>query len=212
LRNYRLYFTALFISFTGSLPVGTLNASVTDLTINMGAGAAIQFGLGAILVEVALVRIALVTVRRLAGLKQLLQFFRVFSCALVLLLAVLSLYAAWHMQKQGVVVPFAHYTPFFSGIFLSLINPLHLPFWMGWTAALRSKGVIADTKEDFNVFVTAIGSGTAFAFLLYGVTGHLLITFLRMQENLFNWLVGLALLLAGILQLWKLVAARPVRA
>ena len=202
----------MFISFTGSLPVGTLNVSVTDLTINMGAGAALQFGLGAILVEVALVRIALVTVKRLAGLKHLFQFFRVFACMVVLLLAVLSLYAAWHMQKQGVVVPFAHYTPFFSGIFLSLINPLHLPYWMGWTAALRSKGVLTDRKEDLNVFVTAIGSGTAFAFLLYGVAGHLLITFLRMQENLFNWLVGLALLLAGMVQLWKLLADHPALA
>jgi threonine/homoserine/homoserine lactone efflux protein len=210
LTNYRLYFTAIFISFMGSLPVGTLNVSVTDLTINMGAGAALQFGLGAMLVEVALVRIALVTVRRLAGLKQLFHFFRVFACAIVLVLAVFSLYGAWHMQKQGVVVPFAHYTPFVSGVFLSLINPLHLPFWMGWTAALRSKGVLSDTKEDFNVFVTAIGSGTALAFLLYGVAGHLLITFLRMQENLFNWLVGLALLMAGMVQLWKLLAVRAV--
>jgi hypothetical protein len=202
----------MFISFTGSLPVGTLNASVTDLTINMGAGAALQFGLGAILVEVALVRIALVTVKRLAGLKHLFRLFRVFACMVVLLLAVLSLYAAWHMQKQGVVVPFAHYTPFFSGIFLSLINPLHLPYWMGWTAALRSKGVLTDRKEDLNVFVTAIGSGTALAFLFYGVAGHLLITFLRMQENLFNWLVGLALLLAGMVQLWKLLADHPALA
>jgi hypothetical protein len=212
LTNYRLFFAAWLISFTGSLPVGTLNASIADLTINMGPGAAFQFGMGAILVEVALVRIALVTVRRLAGLTYLFRFFRVFSCAIVLLLAVLSLYAAWHMQKQGVVVPFAHYTPFFSGIFLSVLNPLHLPFWMGWTAALRSRGVLNETKADFNLFVTAIGSGTALAFLLYGVTGHLLIMFLRMNENLFNWLVGLALLLAGILQLWKLVAPRPVPA
>ncbi len=202
----------MFISFTGSLPVGTLNASVTDLTINMGAGAALKFASGAILVEVGLVRIALVTVRRLAGLKHLFYFFRVFACAAVLLLAVISLIAAWHMQKQGVVVPFAHYTPFFSGIFLSMLNPLHLPFWMGWTAAFRSKGMLADTKADYNVFVTAIGSGTAFAFLLYGAAGHFLITFLRMNENLFNWLVGLALLLAGIMQLRKLAAGRMVAA
>jgi threonine/homoserine/homoserine lactone efflux protein len=204
LTNYRLFFAALLISFTGSLPVGTLNASIADLTINMGSGAAFQFGMGAILVEVGLVRISFVAVRRLAGLQRLVLLFRVFACAIVLVLAGFSLNAAWQMRQQGVVVPFAHYTPFLSGVFLSLLNPLHLPFWIGWTAALRSKGVLTDSKADLHVFMAAIGSGTALAFLLYGVTGQLLIMYLRMQQNLFNWLVGLALLLAGILQLRKL--------
>ena len=192
--------------------MGTLNASIADLTINMGPGAAFQFGLGAILVEVGLVRISFIAVRRLAGLHRLAQFFRIFACAVVLLLAGFSLYAAWHMSSQGVVVPFAHYTPFLSGVFLSLLNPLHLPFWIGWTAALRSKGMLTDSKADLNLFMAAIGSGTALAFLLYGVTGQLLIMYLRMQQNLFNWLVGGALLLAGILQLRKLLTPRAAHA
>ncbi len=188
----------------GSLPVGTLNVSVADLSINMGAAAAVQFGIGAMLVEVLVVRIALVTVRKLEGLHTLLRFFKGLTCAIILLVAALSLEAAWHMRKPGVAIPFAGHMPFVSGLLLSLINPLHLPFWMGWTAVLKSRKTLTDSRSDYNLFVIAIGCGTSLAFLTYGIAGTLLIMFLRMNQNLFNWLVGLALLVTGLVQLWQL--------
>jgi threonine/homoserine/homoserine lactone efflux protein len=205
-RSIRLFCWAVLISFTGSLPVGTLNVSVADLSINMGAAAALQFGIGAMLVEVLVVRIALVTIRRLEGLHKLLWFFKVLTCAIILLVAAFSLEAAWHMRKPGIAIPFAGQMPFISGLLLSLINPLHLPFWMGWTAVLKSRKTLIDSKTDYNLFVLAIGSGTSLAFLAYGVAGTLLIMFLRMNQNIFNWLVGLALLVTGLVQLWRLFA------
>jgi threonine/homoserine/homoserine lactone efflux protein len=203
-RSIRLFCWAFLISFMGSLPVGTLNVSVADLSINMGAAAAVQFGIGAMLVEVLVVRIALVTVRKLEGLHTLLRFFKGLTCAIILLVAALSLEAAWHMRKPGVAIPFAGHMPFVSGLLLSLINPLHLPFWMGWTAVLKSRKTLTDSRSDYNLFVIAIGCGTSLAFLTYGIAGTLLIMFLRMNQNLFNWLVGLALLVTGLVQLWQL--------
>src|ERR1700722_7767055 len=203
-RSIRLFFWAFFISFTGSLPVGTLNVSVADLSINMGGAAALQFGIGAMLVEVLVVRIALVTIRKLEGLHRLLWFFKILTCTIILFVAVISLEAAWHMRKPGVAIPFAGHMPFVSGLLLSLINPLHLPFWMGWTAALKSRKMLTDSKRDYNLFVLAIGAGTSLAFFAYGVVGTLLIMFLRMNQNIFNWLVGLALLVTGLVQLWQL--------
>src|SRR5690242_10372989 len=58
-RFVKLFLCVLSISFVGSLPPGTLNTGVTGLVVNRGAFAAIQFGLGAVLVEVILVRVAL---------------------------------------------------------------------------------------------------------------------------------------------------------
>jgi hypothetical protein len=205
-RSTRLFFWALLISFTGSLPVGTLNVSVADLSINMGGVAALQFGIGAMSVEVLVVRIALVTVRKLQGLHKLLWFFKILTCTIILLVAAISLEAAWHMRKPGVAIPFAGHMPFISGLLLSLINPLHLPFWMGWTTVLKSRKTLTDSKRDYNLFVLAIGAGTSLAFLAYGVVGTLLIMFLRMNQNIFNWLVGLALLVTGLVQLWRLFA------
>lgn len=206
MRPLRLWAYAFFISFTGSLPVGTLNVSVTNLVVDGNVQAAFLFGLGAILVEMGIVRAGLVIIRRLEGMHRILGWFRVLACIVILLLACISLEAAWHMRPPGAVIPFTGHAPFISGIVLSLLNPLHLPFWMGWTALLRSKGLLSDARGDYNVYVAAIGMGTGMAFLLYGMTGHLLIHFLRMNQDLFNWLVGMALLVAGLAQVWKLLA------
>ncbi len=207
-KPFRLYGYALLISFTGSLPVGTLNVSITDLVIDRRVGAAILFGMGAMLVEVGLVRIALVTVQLLEGMSGLLRWFRLLACIVILSFAYISLEAAWHVEKVRVTDPFIGNAPFVSGLILSLLNPLHLPFWMGWTAVLRSKGLLCNTRREYNVYVLAIGMGTGMAFLVYGITGHLLILFLRTNQNLINWLSGIALLVAGLVQVWKLVARR----
>jgi threonine/homoserine/homoserine lactone efflux protein len=202
-KSFRLCGYAFLISFTGSLPVGTLNVSVTDLVIDRHVGAAILFGMGAMLVEVGMVRIALVVVQQLERMSRLLRWFRALACVVILLFAFLSLEAAWHCRKAGVVIPFTGNAPFVSGVVLSLLNPLHLPFWMGWTAVLKAKGLLTDTRREYNVYVLAIGMGTGIAFLVYGIAGHLLILFLRTNQNLFNWLTGIALLVAGLIQLRK---------
>lgn len=209
-KSFRLYGYAFLISFTGSLPVGTLNVSITDLVIHGNIWAAVLFGLGAILIEISIVRIALVTVKRLEGMDRVVRWLRVFACCVILLLAFISLKAAWCRHSAGVAIPFAGHAPFVSGLVLSLLNPLHLPFWMGWTAVLRTKALLSDTRGDYNVYVIAIGMGTAVAFVVYGVTGHLLILFLRTNQNLFNWLVGIALLIAGFVQVPKTLRAFSV--
>jgi hypothetical protein len=208
-KSFRLYGYAFLISFTGTLPIGTLNVSITDLVIDGNVWAAVLFGLGAILVEVSIVRIALVTVKRLEGMEHVVRWLRVLACCVILLLAFISLKAAWYMRSAGMArsagmtIPFTGHAPFVSGLVLSLLNPLHLPFWMGWTAVLRTKGLLSDSRGDYNVYVTAIGMGTAVAFVVYGVTGHLLILFLRTNQNLFNWLIGIALLVTGLVQVSK---------
>ena len=202
-KSYRLCGYAFLISFIGSLPVGTLNVNITDLVIDKHIGAAILFGMGAMLVEVGMVRIALVTVKRLEGMSRLFRWFRLLGCIVVLLFAFISLEAAWHLRKAGVTIPFAGNAPFVSGLILSLLNPLHVPFWMGWTAVLKAKGLMSDVQRDYNIYVSAIGMGTCIAFLVYGITGHLLILFLRTNQNLFNWLTGVALLVAGLVQVRK---------
>jgi len=206
-KPFRLSAYAFLISFTGSLPIGTLNVGITDLVINGDVWGAVLFGLGAILIEVSLVRIALVTVRRLEGMTRLVKWFRILAGSVILLVAYSSLDAAWHMRKAGTVISFAGHSSFISGLILSLLNPLHLPFWMGWTAVLRAKGLLSDTKADYNVYVIAIGIGTSIAFMVYGITGHLLIFFLRTNQNLFNWLVGIALLATGLVQMQKAITA-----
>ncbi|MBS1662048.1 MAG: LysE family transporter [Bacteroidetes bacterium] len=202
-RQLKLYGWALLISCAGSLPIGTLNAQVANLSIGMDYTEAMLFGLGAILVEVLLVRIAIIAVQRLNRLKRFFKLFSILASILLLFFGYVSLRAAIHMQMPETIFPYTRQHPFLTGLVLSSVNPLHLPFWMGWTAVLRQKGLLADSSADCNVYVAAIGSGTALAFLLYGMAGNLFLGFLMGQQDKINWAVGFALLGAGVVQVYK---------
>lgn len=202
-RYFKLFFWVLMISFLGSLPIGTLNVTVAGLVINKGIIQALEFSLGAILVEVVLVRIAIAAVKKLEGLKRLYKFFSALTCIVLFLFAWISFRAAFEMHKFETALPFTSQRPFLSGVFLSLINPLHLPFWLGWTGVLKSKKIFWDSKTTYNIYVVGIGLGTSIAFFTYAILGNFLIDFLKEKQTILNWIIGIALLGTGLLQLYK---------
>src|SRR5579871_2940490 len=175
IRYLKLFGYVLTISFLGSLPVGTLNINVAGLVINKRIPDAFAFALGAILVEMIVVRIALATVKKLKALKHLYKFFNGITCLILFLFAGMILYAALRMQKLETTLPLTSQHPFLSGLILSVLNPLHLPFWIGWTAILQSKGIFC----------------------------NILIEFLRQKQTMLNWVIGLSLLVTAFVQFYK---------
>jgi threonine/homoserine/homoserine lactone efflux protein len=63
---FKVAFAGLGISFLGSLPLGTMNIAATHISIQQGTGAGLVYATGSMLVEVIVVRIALVAMDWLA--------------------------------------------------------------------------------------------------------------------------------------------------
>jgi hypothetical protein len=167
-RRRRLFLSVVGISFAGSLPPGILNTGLTGLVASAGPVVAGWFGLGAVFAEMAVVRIAH------AGIgfwPRAVRIPRWLSIGLSLLLISLALL---HSGKPGGAPRYLHY-PFLGGVLLSVLNPLHLPFWLGWTGVLRAKNLLADARSEYHLFSAAIGVGTALAFLAYGIAGHFIL-------------------------------------
>jgi threonine/homoserine/homoserine lactone efflux protein len=204
-RKFYLFGSAFLVSFLGTLPIGTLNVSVANLVVRMDTAGAIQFALGAVLVEMLLVRVAVVVMRKLEGMRRLFTFLTLVACLALFVLAGAGLWTAFRMQVPEQVVPLTSDRPFVAGLLLSILNPLHLPFWLGWTAVFRSRNLLTDTSGSYNWYVVAIGTGTSLAFLLYGLAGHLLIDILRERQTLLNIIVSLTLLTTGLITLYKKV-------
>jgi len=171
-RQQRLFFYVAGISFVGSLPPGILNTGVTGLAASAGPAAAAWFGLGAIFAEMAIVRIAHAGIGAWPGTVKIPRWLGI---GLSLLLISLMLF---HSGKVIGAPRYAHF-PFFGGVLLSVLNPLHLPFWLGWTAVLRSKNILVGARVEYHLFSVAIGVGTALAFLTYGFAGHLVLQWWR---------------------------------
>ena len=135
--------------------------------------------------------------------------FSILTSLILLALAFSSLLAACQMQMFRASLPFSTLNPVLSGLLLSLINPLHLPFWMGWTAVLKSKKVLDDRRRSYRTFILAIGTGTSLAFCIYGTAGRFLIHLLGSRQVLLNWIVGIALLITALAQLYKTFFKKP---
>lgn len=204
-RSLKLFSVAFSISFVGTLPIGTLNTSVANYVLNNNLRGAVEFGAGAILVELVLVRLALVLLDKLAHLKKLFQFLSGVMCIIILFLAYKTLNSAFHMMNFQDSLPFVSMQPFYSGLALSLLNPLHLPFWTAWTAVLKSRNVLTDARGANNVYIAAIGAGTCLAFIIYGIAGDFLMNTLKAKHNLINWILGLTLLLTGLITAYKMI-------
>lgn len=86
--------------------------------------------------------------------------------------------------------------PFLAGAMFSLVNPLHLPFWLGWIAVLRQRRILRG--KDGGIFPAAVGAGTALAFLAYGFVGSFFVRWLGMYRGALNWAVALSLIVAGL--------------
>src|SRR5258705_12909019 len=90
----KIFFTGMFISFLGSLPLGTLNVAAMQISISDGYMQAVYFSLGSLLVEMIYVRISLVGIDWIRKQGKLMKIMEWVTLAIIVALAVGSFIAA----------------------------------------------------------------------------------------------------------------------
>lgn len=205
----KIFLWAFGISFLGSLPLGTLNVTVTNLVVNEGVDDAVKFATAAVCIEMVMVRIAVVTINKLEKHQKLFRLFSCITCLILLVLAITSLSAAIKKENFEAALPLTKKDPVLSGLLLSILNPLHLPFWIGWTAVLKARKILPSEPGAYNVYIAGIGAGTLSAFVIYALAGSLLINMLKDQQYLLNWFVGITLLVTALIILYKTFRRQP---
>jgi threonine/homoserine/homoserine lactone efflux protein len=188
----------------------SLNVTVTNLSLNKGTDAAIVFGAGAILIELIIIRSSLAAVERFNKMKGYHKWFNGLSFLILLFISLFTIIAAIKMKRFDASLPFAALTPFVSGVVLSVLNPLHLPFWTGWNVALQSKGILKPSTSSYIVYLTGISVGTVLAFVLYSIVGGRLIKLVDNKQDIINWIVGLFLLVTALAQLFKSIRQKKL--
>ena len=94
----RVLFWGMLVSFLGSLPLGTMNITVTQISVQAGIQDGFAFALGSMLVEVAIVRIALITMKWITGQHKLFRVLEYLTTSVILLLSITSFVAAYKMS------------------------------------------------------------------------------------------------------------------
>jgi len=200
----RIYCVGLLISFLGTLPLGTLNISALQLSISDGFWPAIDFSLGALIVEIIYVRISLAGIQWIRKQKKIFLFLEWVTLVIVLALAIASFIAAAQPSGNKNVI-LSNGTPrFLLGMAMSAVNPMQIPFWFGWSTFLFSRKLLEPGENQYSPYLAGIGTGTLIGHIVFIFGGRFLVNRIGSDLHFINILIGCVFAFTAGLQIWKM--------
>jgi threonine/homoserine/homoserine lactone efflux protein len=197
--------TGMFISFLGTLPMGTLNISAMQISITDGTRPALLFTSGAILVEVVYVRFTLVAMGWFRQHKKLLKGMEWLTIVIILALAISSFYTAMHPSVRSNPILSNSVHRFWLGAGLSAVNPLQIPFWFGWSTVLSERNLLKREEDQYVPYIAGIGFGTLIGHCIFIFGGKLLVDSLNTSQDIIQWVIGGIFLATAIIQLVRML-------
>lgn len=197
--------TGMFISFLGTLPMGTLNISAMQISVTDGIRPALYFSIGALLVEVIYVRLTLVAISWFRQHKKLLKGMEWATLLIILALALASFYTAMNPSIKSNPILSNSVHRFWLGAGMSAVNPLQIPFWFGWSTVLANRGVLTRENNNYIVYILGIGIGTFIGHCIFIFGGKLLVDTLQARQDVIQWVIGGFFLITAIIQSVKMM-------
>jgi threonine/homoserine/homoserine lactone efflux protein len=205
MKLFRVFVSGMFISFLGTLPLGTLNISAMQISVSDGIRPALLFALGALLVEIIYVRISLVAMNWVTRQKKLLVALEWGTVIIITALAISSFVAAADPEVKKNVILSNTIHRFWLGVMLSAINPVQIPFWFGWSTALFARGVLKPISSYYNLYILGIGFGTFLGNLVFIFGGRFIVDKLNTNQKYLHLIIGTIFLLTALIFLVKLI-------
>jgi len=202
----KVFFIGFLISFLGQLPLGNMNLTATQLSVQESFRNAWKYGLGIVLIEIIYLRLALTGMDWVVEHKQLFMIMGWLTVILFVALGVLAFVMARKQTsaKKGLLLN-NKMNRFLLGVVVSGINPAQIPFWFLWSTQLLNSKVLSPTNEQFNLFTAGAGLGSLAGLALYIHGGKWLITKLKTSNRALNIFMGIVFILAGLFQLYNML-------
>ncbi|MEJ7913854.1 MAG: LysE family transporter [Chitinophagaceae bacterium] len=206
----RIFFTGMFISFLGSLPLGTLNIAVMQISISDGIGEASLFALGSLVSEVIYVRLSLVAMDWVRKQQKLFRVLEWVTLGIVIALTVSSFYAALHPSVKENVFLSSSLNRFVLGLVMCALNPVQIPFWFGWSTVLFTKQILLPKNSHYNSYIAGISLGTIAGNCVFIFGGQLIANKLSNNGSLLSWIIGGIFALTAVIQAYKMATKKNV--
>lgn len=200
-KNYKLFFSGLAISTIGALPLGTLNVFAMKISQAKGIAAGFAFSIGVLLIEMIYVFFTLKLFRFLLRKKKAMMVTRWISISIFFLIGI-SFFFPTHSIFLNSPSSLSFEFPFVTGLVMSAINPVQIPFWMGWNAILIERKILELNIEKGIVWILGIGCGTLLALSFFIMSGPSIVNWLGIESQLLNRLIGCIFLITGFIQLF----------
>ena len=205
MKLFRVFITGMFISFLGTLPLGTLNISAMQIAVSDGIRPAILFALGALLVEIIYVRISLVAMDWVTRQKKILRILEWGTVLIIAALAISSFVAASDPAVKKNVILSNTVHRFWLGVMLSAINPVQIPFWFGWSTALFTKKVLEPRQSFYNLYILGIGLGTLMGNMVFIFGGRLIVDKLDANQRYLHFAIGSIFAITALIMFIRMI-------
>lgn len=196
----RIGFTGLLISFLGSLPLGTLNITAFQIAMFQDISRAFWFAIAVVLIELVLVRLTL-NWSGTIDLRSKIFFYTLPLAAIALFyLSVSSFVSINHgsvMNTDFNLIPMIK-SSFVLGVLLSILNPMHVPFWMGWNNILIIQKRLDSTRGMHSSYMFGIGLGSMGGFMLFILLGQFIFKNLNQYHYIISIIMGMVYLCFSI--------------
>jgi len=202
----KIFFTGLFISFLGALPLGSLNMAAMQIAVEESRRKAIYFSLGVAIVEIAYVRISLQAMNWVLENHRLFYWLEVFTVVLFLVLAISNFWVAFKRNGAAKSILLNNsMNRFWLGFTMSAINPVQIPFWFLWSTYLISNQILIPGAANYNTYIFGIGTGTLTGLALFIVAGAWIIRKLNASRKMIHLVVGLVFIISALLQGYRVL-------
>lgn len=200
----KVFSWGLLISFLGSLPLGPLNLITTYVSVSKGTSAGFAFAAGCILTELIFVRLALISMEWISRKQQLFKALEWVTILIILTLAGYSFIAAFKQTGFSSAMPANIKFPFLSGVAISALDPMKIPFWFLWSTFLLGKKILIHENIFYNYYTAGIGIGSLLGFILFIYGGNYFIGSIKTHQDIINWTIGCVLMITAIIQVYRL--------
>lgn len=201
---FRAFSYGLFISFLGTLPLGTLNIAAMQISVTDGLRPALLFALGALLVEMIYVRLSLVAMDWVRRQEKLFRWLEWATLLIILVLAAASFVAATSPVVEKNVILSSTLPRFWLGVSMSALNPVQIPFWFGWSSVLFGKNILQTKESFYNIYIAGIGLGTLFGNSVFIFGGRLMVNTLNANQNTLHWIIGGVFAVTAMIQAYRM--------
>jgi threonine/homoserine/homoserine lactone efflux protein len=200
-------FWGFVVSFLGSLPPGTTNILMIQLAATKGYEIAAWFALGCMISEVLCVALCVTIMDRISETPLLMRALEWVSMLVIIWIVVSSFSPLKGFALME--VPEGNLETLLFGIVIMAINPVQLPFWVGWTTILMQRKLLKPTRSDNTQYIIGIAAGSIIASALFIAGGHVITRWIAGRETLIQWIFGLTFVVIALIHLKKIIFRRP---
>ena len=196
----QVFLMGFIFSFVGSIPPGTLNLSVLQLGLEGKINTALRFSLAVAIIEYPYTWIGVQFEYLISNTPVIIDNFQLIVAVVMTVLGIVNLVPS--RKSTGFAKKFGE-SGFRRGLVLSILNPMAIPYWMGFTAYLKAQGWIDLSTPGllhFYVFGTSIGALALLSLLVFFAQR---LSPMVQNSRLIKTIPGLVLLALGGYAWWR---------